>query len=160
MGPRGLLAVALALACAALCGSSETAAPSQVRLSLGAAPDEMRVSWQTEGPTAASVVQYTPLAARRRLREAALFPGANATGADKRTATATGAGKRTATGVQWRFEAAPTRSVMLHQVRSQSCAASFPETSRQRSGAALRHESQGGAAPCIPRRQRSRFHRR
>jgi hypothetical protein len=111
MGPRWLLAVALALTCAALCGSSETAAPSQVRLSLGDAPDEMRVSWQTEGPTAASVVQYqyAPLAARRRLREAALFPGAKATD--------TGADKRTATGVQWRFEAAPTRSVMLHQAR-------------------------------------------
>jgi hypothetical protein len=123
MGPRGLLAVALALAGAALCGSSETAAPSQVRLSMSDAPDEMRVSWQTEGPTAASVVQYTPLAARRRLREAALFPGANA--------TATGADKRTATGVQWLFDAAPSRSVMLHQARSRSGAAPFPR--RQRS---------------------------
>ena len=104
MGPRQLLAVALALACASLCGSSDTAAPSQVRLALGDAPDEMRVSWQTEQPTAASVVQFAPLAGRRRLREAALFPGGNAT----------------ATGVQWRFEASPTRSVMLHQARPRS----------------------------------------
>ena len=120
MGPRGLLALALACAAASLCGSSETAAPSQVRLALGDAPDEMRVSWQTEEPTAVSAVQYTPLAARRRrrLREAALFPGGDAMD--------TGAGKRTATGVQWRFDASPTRSVMLHQARPSQDVASAP----------------------------------
>ena len=116
MRARRVLAAVLACVGVALCGSS--AAPSQVRISLGDASDELRVSWATELPTAASVVQYAPLAGRRRLRTSATASASSS--AVAANATATDADARTATGVQWRFAASPTRSIMLHQARARS----------------------------------------
>jgi len=97
-----LLASALACVLVALCQT----APSQVHLSLGESPDELRVSWATETQTFASIVQFAPLAGQQGV--------GNSTNPGSAEAAA---GSRTVNGVQWRFAASTTRSLWLHQAR-------------------------------------------
>lgn len=98
-----LLASALACVLVALCQT----APSQVHLSLGDSPDELRVSWVTETQTFASIVQFAPLAGQQGVWNST-NPGSAEAGAG---------GARTVNGVQWRFAASTTRSLWLHQAR-------------------------------------------
>jgi hypothetical protein len=111
-GSRGARRFAAALLVVAFAAAA--AAPAtQVHLSYGDAPDEMRVLWATDSPTRTSVVEFTRA-----------VDGAAATALSRRVLAAAGSplvaptATRVVAGEQWRFAASPTRNISLHNVRT------------------------------------------